>query len=155
MPCRSPLLPLTAHCALQVLEHAESPDGVLSEIYRVLRPAGIAFVSTHGVARYHANQGAFEDYWRWTHAGLDRLVRQGREWGDVTVHPYGGSAAALAYLLARQLEVLAAKARLRAAVRPCIAVLQSFALNLERLRKRIAPNRPPALAPNYPVVAVR
>ena len=56
----------------QVLEHAADPAGYLAECFRVLRPGGRLLVSTHGVMTYHPDP---VDYWRWTCAGLDRVLR--------------------------------------------------------------------------------
>jgi SAM-dependent methyltransferase len=55
----------------QVLEHVDDPGLYLSECYRVLRPGGQMLLSTHGVFVYHPDP---EDYWRWTCAGLKRVV---------------------------------------------------------------------------------
>jgi SAM-dependent methyltransferase len=57
----------------QVLEHVTDPELYLSEAYRVLRPGGRMLLSTHGVFIYHPDP---DDYWRWTCAGLQRVVRQ-------------------------------------------------------------------------------
>jgi SAM-dependent methyltransferase len=55
----------------QVLEHVDDPQRYLSECFRVLRPGGRMLLSTHGVFVYHPDP---EDYWRWTCAGLKRVV---------------------------------------------------------------------------------
>lgn len=55
----------------QVLEHVSDPDLYLSESFRVLRPGGRLLLSTHGVFIYHPDP---VDYWRWTCAGLRRVV---------------------------------------------------------------------------------
>lgn len=57
----------------QVLEHVEDPNRHLSECFRVLRPGGHALISTHGTFIFHPDP---VDYWRWTSAGLQRIVRQ-------------------------------------------------------------------------------
>jgi SAM-dependent methyltransferase len=57
----------------QVLEHVADPALYLSECYRVLRPGGRLLLSTHGVFVYHPDP---VDYWRWTCAGLQRIVRE-------------------------------------------------------------------------------
>jgi len=55
----------------QVLEHVEDPRAYLAECARVLRPGGKLLLSTHGIMYYHPDP---EDYWRWTCAGLRRLI---------------------------------------------------------------------------------
>lgn len=55
----------------QVLEHVEDPALYLDECLRVLRPGGRLLLSTHGMMVYHPDP---DDYWRWTCAGLRRVV---------------------------------------------------------------------------------
>ncbi len=55
----------------QVLEHVDDPGLHLSECHRVLRPGGRLLLSTHGMMLYHPDP---VDYWRWTCAGLRRIV---------------------------------------------------------------------------------
>jgi SAM-dependent methyltransferase len=55
----------------QVLEHVDNPGLYLSECHRVLRPGGRLLLSTHGMMLYHPDP---VDYWRWTCAGLRRIV---------------------------------------------------------------------------------
>jgi SAM-dependent methyltransferase len=154
---RLPFEDASFDCALctQVLEHAEDPAAIVSELHRILRPGGVALISTHGVARYHAAEGVADDYWRWTHAGLARLIEGQGAWSEVAVHPNGGSAAAIAFLLGRESEVIASKLRLAVPLRPWIAALNLIAGTLDRLRRTAAPARPPGAAPNYLAVAVR
>ncbi len=54
----------------QVLEHCDDPVQAVSELRRVTAPGGRVLVSTHGVMPYHPSP---TDYWRWTHAGLEKL----------------------------------------------------------------------------------
>jgi SAM-dependent methyltransferase len=140
----------------QVLEHADDPAAVTAEIFRVLRPSGVAFISTHGVAPYHAAQAtSVDDYWRWTHAGLERLLRTTGDWVDVTILPNGGTGAALAYLIGRELEIVTSKLRVRVAAAPVVAAGNLAAWLFDRALRRLDPLRPPDLAPNYLAVAVR
>lgn len=145
-------------CALctQVLEHSEDPHKVCTELYRVLRPAGVAFISTHGVARYHALPGSdADDYWRWTHAGLERLLRNAGGWQEVKILPNGGTAAALAYLVGRESEVVASKIRLGPAVAPLVLAINLIAWGVDVASIRVSCDSQPSLAPNYLAVAVR
>lgn len=56
----------------QVLEHCDDPVKAVSELRRVTAPGGRVLVTTHGVMPYHPSP---TDYWRWTHAGLEKLLR--------------------------------------------------------------------------------
>ena len=55
----------------QVLEHVTSPTVYLDEARRILRGNGLLILSTHGVWRYHPDP---TDYWRWTSAGLTKVI---------------------------------------------------------------------------------
>jgi SAM-dependent methyltransferase len=55
----------------QVLEHVDSPSGYLQEAYRILKPGGTLILTTHGYWFYHPTPN---DYWRWTSAGLRKIV---------------------------------------------------------------------------------
>lgn len=80
----------------QVLEHVEDPSGAVRELFRVLRPGGTVFLSTHGVWVYHPDP---VDLWRWTIEGLERLFRTSADgWDDVRVTPNGEVVACLACL---------------------------------------------------------
>lgn len=57
----------------QVLEHVQDVDGYLNECFRVLKPGGILFLSTHGTWQYHA---APYDFYRWTSVGIKHLLRK-------------------------------------------------------------------------------
>jgi SAM-dependent methyltransferase len=140
----------------QVLEHVEDPWAAAREIFRVLRPGGVAFVSTHGVARYHAApESSVDDYWRWTHAGLERLLRMTGDWTEIQVIPNGGTGACLAYLVGREIEIVFSKLRLSLAAVPVNLTLNILGGLADGLFRRLYPARPPDLAPNYLVVAVR
>ncbi len=55
----------------QVLEHVENPAEYLSESFRVLKKDGLIILSTHGYWIYHPTPN---DYWRWTSAGLKKII---------------------------------------------------------------------------------
>ncbi len=57
----------------QVLEHVDDPATYLAECHRVLRPGGRLLLSTHGIMLYHPDP---VDLWRWTWAGLERIVTE-------------------------------------------------------------------------------
>jgi len=57
----------------QVLEHVEDPMAYLKECYRVLSPGGHLLLTTHGIFEDHAVP---HDYWRWTTAGLQRMIEE-------------------------------------------------------------------------------
>lgn len=57
----------------QVLEHVDSPQGYLQEALRILKSGGSILLSTHGYWYYHPTPN---DYWRWTSAGLRKIVEQ-------------------------------------------------------------------------------
>lgn len=69
--------------SFQVLEHVTDPSFYLSEAYRVLKPGGKLFLTTHGVWPFHPTPG---DFHRWTRSGLTlalekagfRIARTGR-----------------------------------------------------------------------------
>jgi SAM-dependent methyltransferase len=71
---RIPLLDASADFVLstQVLEHAADPASYLAEARRVLKPGGQLLLSTHGTFMFHPDP---EDFWRWTHAGLKKVVQ--------------------------------------------------------------------------------
>ena len=69
--------------SFQVLEHVPSPDFFLAECHRVLRPGGTLLLTTHGMWPYHPGPHN-DDFFRWTAAGLERLVT-GHGFRDISV----------------------------------------------------------------------
>jgi SAM-dependent methyltransferase len=68
----------------QVLEYVPEPSQAVREIYRVLKPGGIALFSF--AAFYPRN--ADDDYWRFTSAGLGHLLKP---FGRLEIAPEGSS----------------------------------------------------------------
>lgn len=57
----------------QVLEHVVSPSSYLQECRRILKPDGLLLISTHGYWMYHPDPN---DLWRWTGAGLRKVIEE-------------------------------------------------------------------------------
>lgn len=57
----------------QVLEHVENPNEYLKEAHRILQKGGKLILSTHGYWMFHPDP---TDYWRWTSAGLQKIVKE-------------------------------------------------------------------------------
>lgn len=55
----------------QVLEHVADPELYIAECHRLLKPDGTVVITTHGIMFYHPDP---VDYWRWTSAGLGRIL---------------------------------------------------------------------------------
>lgn len=79
----------------QVLEHVEDPGVYLSECGRLLKDGGWLVLSTHGLMYYHQDP---EDYWRWTGAGLEKLIADNGFEVETTRGVLGLAAAALQIL---------------------------------------------------------
>lgn len=60
---------------LSVLEHVENPFLATDEMYRVLRPGGLALVSVPFIWPYHANEH-YKDYWRFSEDALRLLFKK-------------------------------------------------------------------------------
>jgi SAM-dependent methyltransferase len=134
----------------QTLEHVEDPSRAVRELRRVVAPGGRVLVSTHGVQVYHPNPG---DYWRWTHAGLERLFRENAFWSTVTVTPGSGTTACIGMLVSTYIALLAKRAHAPALGAPLIATVNAAARAIDRGSAQLRRPQPGTIFANYHVVA--
>lgn len=112
--------------SFQVLEHVPDPQQYLGECHRVLRPGGQLLLSTHGTWEYHPVP---TDYFRWTHEGLERLIRSA---GFSAVEGYALTDGTRALLQLAQLSARRARA---SPASPASRRLLTLALNLAGLTR--------------------
>jgi SAM-dependent methyltransferase len=136
---------------LQVLEHVPDPAAAVRELRRAVRPRGRVLLSTHGVYPFHPNP---DDFWRWTHTGLERLFRTNAEWTSVTVRPGAGTAATTAMLVAHSIDLLAKRAHVRALAVPLVVALNAAGETIDRAVPMLREPIPGSLNANYHVEAV-
>lgn len=60
---------------LAVFEHIENPFKATSEIYRVLKDDGFAFLYLPFLYYYHAEKGYYKDYWRFTEDSIRLMFK--------------------------------------------------------------------------------
>lgn len=136
----------------QVLEHCDDPAQAVRELARVTAPGGRVLLSTHGVMAYHPSPA---DYWRWTHAGLERLFRENASWASVTVTPASGTTACIGMLISLYLDLLGQRLHARRLVRPLVGAVNWAAERIDGRLPALGDGRPGTLAANYHVVAER
>ena len=136
-------------CA-QVLEHCDDPARAVSELRRVTRAGGRVLASTHGVMVYHPSPA---DYWRWTHAGLERLFRQNGDWSAVTVSPASGTTACLGMTISLFIDLLAKRGHARRPAGFVVAGVNRAAAAIDGRVSALRELRPGALIANYHVAA--
>ena len=134
----------------QVLEHCNSPMQAVAELRRVTAPGGRVLVSTHGVMAYHPSP---TDYWRWTHAGLEKLFRENGDWDSVKVTPASGTTACLGMIAAIYLDLAFRRIRLGGVARPLIAAINSVAGTIDQHSSSLREPGPGTLFANFHVVA--
>jgi SAM-dependent methyltransferase len=131
-----------------VLEHCDDPDQAVRELHRVTAPGGRVLASTHGVQVYHPSP---QDYWRWTHAGLERLFAEGAEWDSVDVTAGAGTATCLAMLLATYTEIALRRSSL---ARAPVWLLNRTAAALDARFASLRALQPGSLTANFHLVAM-
>jgi SAM-dependent methyltransferase len=134
----------------QVLEHCEDPARAVSELHRVTTPGGRVLASTHGVMAYHPSP---TDYWRWTHAGLEKLFAENGTWASVRVTPASGTTACLGMLLAMYLDLAFRRVGLGVVARPLVAGINALAKAVDARSARLCEPGPGTLFANFHVVA--
>ena len=134
----------------QVLEHCDDPARAVSELRRVTAPGGRVLVSTHGVMSYHPSP---TDYWRWTHAGLEKVFVENGVWRSVRVRPASGTTACLGMLLAMYVDLGLRRAHLGLLARPLVAGINVVAEAIDSGSTRLREPGPGVLFANFHVTA--
>jgi len=135
----------------QVLEHCDDPALAVRELRRVTAPGGCVLASTHGVMPYHPSP---TDYWRWTHAGLEKLFVENGVWTSVRVTPASGTTACVAMIISLNISLALRRAGLGALARPIVAALNGTAEAMDSRSSRLrTPNQGGTLFANFHVVA--
>lgn len=80
LPFRDRTLALVV--AQEVLEHLPDPHATLTEIFRVLRPGGVAYVQTPWMLGWHSGP---RDFWRFSREGMAQLFDD--RWQVETIAP--------------------------------------------------------------------
>jgi len=58
-----------------VLTHVEDPQRAVEEMYRVLKSGGYCFVYVPFLYYYHAEEGYYKDYWRFTEDSIRHMCK--------------------------------------------------------------------------------
>jgi len=133
----------------QVLEHCDDPAAAVSELHRVTAPGGRVLASTHGVMAYHPSP---TDYWRWTHAGLEKLFGDNGAWASISVTPASGTTACLGMLLSMYFDLMFRRVGLGIAARPLVAAINTVAGAIDGHSARLREPGPGTLFANFHVI---
>ncbi len=134
----------------QVLEHCDDPAQAIRELIRVTAAGGRVLASTHGVMPYHPSP---TDYWRWTHAGLEKLFVGNAAGAFVTVTPASGTTACIAMIISLNVSLTLRRARLGALAHPLVAALNMTAETIDAHSSRLRTPGHGTLFANFHVVA--
>ena len=86
-----------------VLEHVQNAEAMTREIWRVIRPGGLTYISVPFIEGFHPGAGTHMDYRRLTHIGLQQHLAA---FEQVDFGVSGGPSAALASVLREYLALL-------------------------------------------------
>jgi SAM-dependent methyltransferase len=135
----------------QVLEHCDDPARAVRELRRATAPRGRVLASTHGVMPYHPSP---TDYWRWTHAGLEKLFLESADWASVRVTPASGTTACIGMIFAMNLDLALRRLRAGRLSKPLVTTVNRAAEAIDRRSPRLRePTQPGTLFANFHVVA--
>ncbi len=135
----------------QVLEHCDDPALAVRELRRVTAARGRVLASTHGVMPYHPSP---TDYWRWTHAGLEKIFVDSAPWASVRVTPASGTTACVGMIVAMNLDLALRRLRAGRLSRPLVTTINRAAEAIDRRSSRLRePTQPGTLFANFHVVA--
>lgn len=81
---------------LSVLEHLHSPAKAVNEIFRILKPNGKVLAYTHFIYPYHARNGIYEDYYRFTETALRDLFK---DFSKIEIKKQGGYFRAMMFFM--------------------------------------------------------
>lgn len=91
----------------QTIQYIPDPAAALANVYGSLRPGGSLLLTVPSLARIDPDLGG-EDLWRFTPAGLSRLVASSCPGAHVDVFSYGNLVTAVAFLQGLAAEELTA-----------------------------------------------
>jgi SAM-dependent methyltransferase len=134
----------------QVLEHSEDPALAVRELFRAVAPGGRLLLTTHGTQVYHPSP---VDYWRWTHAGLEKILRDNGEWASVSVTPASGTTACIAMLFNVYIDLAARRIHAGLLAKPIVAGLNVIAEAIDGRSATLREPGPGTLFANFHVVA--
>lgn len=139
---------------LSVLEHVDDPAQAVRELFRVVRPGGVVFASTHGFFPWHPYP---QDHWRWTQTGLPILFNKYGGFQSVQLFPTRGTISGIFFLLAHYSNMWASARRWRTMFRrPLLMTLNKFGDFLDRKSPVLHDvNQPVTAIPEFFVIAKR
>lgn len=138
--------------ATQVLEHVEDPPRALTQMCRVSRPGGLVMFTIPGVWPFHPTPN---DYWRWTHQGLETLVAGVDGLELVEIVPHGSTPLALAQLAAFYVERETRYTRWRRPGLRIVAAINRAGAALDKRFPELEYPHTDSLIINYLVIARR